>query len=96
MASRQQRDSPTCTPKATGAFAKQNLSNRMWVDSVELIDSFAHAVWGALEIQVYPSKERIEQGLEIAAHSGAHKDKCFPVAAKHLQGEFSQEVSIWD
>lgn len=65
-------------------------------ETVELIDSFAHAVRGALEIPVYPSKRSIEQGLEIAAHSGAHKDKCFPVAAKHLQGEFSQEASIWD
>lgn len=65
-------------------------------ETVELIDSFAHAVRGALEILVYPSKERIGQGLEIAAHSGAHKDKCFPVVEKHLQGEFSQEVSIWD
>lgn len=71
MASRQQRDFPTWTPRATGAFAKQSLRNRTWGDSVELIDSFAYAVRGALEIPVYPSKERIERGLEIAAHSGS-------------------------
>lgn len=80
VAPRQPKDSPTWTPRAAGAFAQQSLRNRKWGDSGELIDSFAHAVRGALEIAAYPSKEKREQGREIMFPScgKARAGRAFP------------------